>query len=641
MDKKDRLIYWQQKMADAESAWASEREKMANREKLYMGDHSLKMLVAGDEKRETPHVWNIVAENLESIVDSEIPQPKVTPRRPQDEDLARKIEHMLANELDRMSMEEINDMMERTVPIQGGALFLAEWDNDQRESGRVGEVAVQPIHPKMLVPQPGIYRSIEDMDYVGLKMPQTREQIKRQYGVIVGEEYESDSDVKVGADEEAASSNKDMVTMCIMYYKNGDGIGKISWVNDTMVEDLEDYQARRLRRCKKCGQPEGKQAYRLDMATTDGSYPDGAEARKVQAGTCAFCGCSDWLEEDEDDMELLEPVQLRSGEIIGGQIGAMDEYGNVYQAGTARVPNYKPNTFPLILQKNVSVYGRLLGDSDVDKIEDQQNTINRMEAKIVDRLMKAGTRVSLPPDTRVTVDPKDGDIWRLENIEDRQYIGIYQFEGDLSSEFAYINQVYEESRRILGITDSFQGRHDSTATSGVAKQFSAAQAAGRMESKRIMKHAAYQRLFEMIFKLKLAYCDETRPITYMDKGEQEFETWNRYEFLERDETGELRWNTDFIFAVDDSSIGKNRAEMWNQMTAQLQSGAMGNPQELQTLIDYWAAMEELHYPMAANIKRKLMDRQQQAMQAEAAAAQEMNGQPAMQPNMQAAPAGMM
>ena len=36
----------------------------------------------------------------------------------------------------------------------------------------------------------------------------------------------------------------------VAYYRNQDGgIGRFSWVNDTMLEDLEDYQARRLRRC--------------------------------------------------------------------------------------------------------------------------------------------------------------------------------------------------------------------------------------------------------------------------------------------------------------------------------------------------------------------------------------------------------
>lgn len=81
---------------------------------------------------------------------------------------------------------------------------------------------------------------------------------------------------------------------------------------------------------------------------------------------------------------------------------------------------------------------------------------------------------------------------------------------------AYLAQIYEEARQVIGITDSFQGRKDTTATSGTAKEFSAAQAAGRLESKRVMKDAAYAALFEAMFKFKLAYADEPRPVVSHD-----------------------------------------------------------------------------------------------------------------------------
>jgi hypothetical protein len=268
------------------------------------------------------------------------------------------------------------------------------------------------------------------------------------------------------------------------------------------------------------------------------------------------------------------------------------------------------------------VFGKLLGDSDCDKISDQQNTINRLEQKIVDRILKAGSRVSLPPDTKITIDPKDSDVWRLNGIEDKNYIGVYQFSGDLGNEMAYMSYVYEESRRILGITDSFQGRQDSTATSGKAKQFSAQQSAGRMESRRVQKNAAYAKIFEMIFKLKLAYCDEPRPVFYKDEhGKMQYEEFNKMDFLEKDEQGNYRWNTDFLFSVDDSGgLASNRSALWQEVTSQLQAGAMGNPAEIDTLIDYWSAMEELHYPYAGKMRDRLIERKQKLTNAQMQAA---------------------
>lgn len=137
---------------------------MDQREKRYNGGRTLSPLVEGDTKRngqpkKTSHVRNIIFENIESQVSSTIPQPKVTPRRKKDERLANIIEHFLRNELDRLPFETINDMAERTVPIQGGTGFLVEWDNTKRTHSTVGEIAVTLLHPKQFGPQPVFIRA--------------------------------------------------------------------------------------------------------------------------------------------------------------------------------------------------------------------------------------------------------------------------------------------------------------------------------------------------------------------------------------------------------------------------------------------------------------------------------------------------
>ena len=103
---------------------------------------------------------------------------------------------------------------------------------------------------------------------------------------------------------------------------------------------------------------------------------------------------------------------------------------------------------------------------------------------------------------------------------------------------------------MIGITDSFQGRQDRTATSGGSYEFSAAQAAGRLESKRVMKDAAYAALFEAMFKFKLAYTDEPRSVVSYDiHGNAQYDEFNRYDFLEQDEAGEWCWNDQFLFLL--------------------------------------------------------------------------------------------
>ena len=269
-----------------------------------------------------------------------------------------------------------------------------------------------------------------------------------------------------------------------------------------------------------------------------------------------------------------------------------------------------------------------------------RRTTFKAEPIMVDRLMKAGTRITLPDRVDLRTDPEDGERWYIGKPSDKSLIDVYDFSGNLQYELTYLAQVYEEARQIIGITDSFQGRQDTTATSGKAKEFSAAQAAGRLESKRVMKNAAYAELFETMFKFWLAYSDEPRPVTYKDStGETMYEEFNRYDFLEEGEDGELHWNDQFLFSCDTSApLASNREAMWQETRQNLEGGAFGDPTDLETLILFWAKMEELHYPGAAQTKKHLEEKmqRQEEMAAQQAAAQ----QAAMQGDMPGGGAGV-
>ena len=692
--KNPKLELWQKRLADSNSSYDAEVQKMDDRERLYNGDRTLQPLVTGDtkkngEKKKSSHVRNIVFENIEAQVSSSIPQPKVTPRRKQDEPLAEIIEHFLRNELDRLPFETMNDMAERTVPIQGGVGFLVEWDNGKRTHNTVGEVTVSVIHPKQFGPQPGIYTGIEDMDWFIIKVPTTKEAVKRKYNIDVMLESESEPEVRGTGGEDTAEA---ALTQYIGFEINDRGcINRYSWVNDVELEDLENYQARRQPVCKKCGRvrplpgqiikntvedtlgnllpdpahgftgaliPEDVAAERMagqimaaDMAEASmrrlpsagimagivvkpGQAP---EPERYTGGPCPWCGSEEWTSEEQEFEQVMVPIETSRGLKIPGMHPGLDEDGKAVMQPTL-IPFYKPDLYPIILQRSVSVYGQLLGNSDVDVIRDQQNTVNRMEQKIIDRLVKAGTRITLPDKANLRTDPEDGERWYIGNAADKAMIGVYDFKGDLQYELAYLAGVYEEARQLLGITDSFQGRKDSTATSGKAKEFAAAQSAGRLESKRVMKNAAYATLFELMFKFWLAYSDEPRPVSYKNsEGETEYAEFNRYDFLEQDEDGGYWWNDQFLFSCDTSApLASNREAMWQETRMNLQTGAFGDPQQTDTLILFWTKMEELHYPGAATTRKYLEERrereQQMAMmqQQQAAQAQLMQQQAAMQ-----------
>ena len=671
IDEQTRLRVWQSRRSISDSEYSAEAKKMDRREAIYNGDPTLEPLTPGDTKKDggkkkTSHVRNITFENIESMISSNLPTPKVTAKHKEDEQLAAMIEHWLRNEMNRLPFETMNDMAERTVPIQGGTMWLVEWDNSKSTHTTAGELKVSLLHPKTMAPQPGVFTGIKDMDWFILKIPTTKGSIRREYGVDVYNLGEEQPELR---SSDSVTSQDEMLTKYIGYEKNDDGgIDRFVWVNDTVLENIENYQARHQEVCRACrrrrpapGQIISNNVYMPVIPTPENSLAEEegamgaafqlarqleeelrpnefgeiaenperemllsaieiqggepAEPIKYSGGPCPYCGAEDWTDAESEYEEVVLPIRTEMGNVIPGASYAMSESGASILKPTL-IPYYKPNIMPIVLQRNVSVYGQLLGNSDVDAIGWQQNTVNRMEQKIIDRLVKAGTKITMPPEVGYRIDSEDSEVIRLKNIQDRQYIATYDFSGNVESELAYMTMAYEESRQVLGITNSFQGREDRTATSGVAKEFQAARSAGRLESKRVMKAAAYADLFELMFKFQLAYSDEPRSVSYKDhKGDTVYESFNRYDFLKQDADGQWYWNDDFLFSVDSNeALEANRAAMWQETRMNLQTGAFGNPQQTETLILFWTKMEELHYPGAGATRKYLEERLEQERQ---------------------------
>lgn len=614
---REKLQLWQERLALAETAIAGERERMLRREKQYEGDHTIYApdgSVAADSL--ASHVRNVSFEVIETQVDSTIPAPKVTAVRQEDEELASIIESMLRDVMDRLPSERLNDEGERLSPVQGGYGLLVDWLDSVSGKDWLGDLKVSLVHPYSIVPQAGVTQ-VSDMDFFFLKTPQTKRQIRKFYGVSVADEDESDPDARrLGA---SADTTDELVTMVTVYYRNAKGgIGRLRWVNDTVLEDLEDYQLRRVHRCTVCG------------AVGDGKK-------------CAYCGSRRFEDEVMEDEELTEDITLRDGTVIPSVSEVRDELGQpvvtdtllpqmqpggtaaviapqaVFRQEPTRIPYYKPDVFPLVIRKNVSMPGRFWGSSDLDAIFDQQNSLNKICTKLNTKVLSGGSFTTVPTGARF-INDRDGVRVEVDNPADLEKIRTFNTQVDISTDLTMMAQLYEQARQTIGITDSMQGRKDPTATSAVAKEFSAQQAAGRLESKRVMKRAMYQDLFEAIFKWMLAYCDEPRAIRRTDEhGDVQYVTFDRHDFLYRDEAGDWQYNTDFLFSCDGSApLAADRQALWKETRMNFQEGALGSTQEVATLLRFWEQMEKLHYPMAGDMVKSLKSQMESQQAAQAA-----------------------
>lgn len=624
---RDRLKYWQEKFELAQADYADEKDRMNWREKLYNGTHEIKPAPgAKNGAKDARHVQNIVAEMIETQVSSAIPMPKVQAIRPQDELLATKIENFLRNEVERLPFEELNDQDERTTYIQGGDHFLVEWDTTKRTHSAQGMLEVNLQHPKTVTPQPGVLTGIEDMDYWFVEIPRTKEWIFENYGVDMEHETEEDPDLR-GVDD--AMTADDLVDQIYAFYRNRKtgNIGLFSWVNNTALDDDADYQARKQQCCAKCGAP--------------GNGP-----------VCAWCGSTEFSDEGNEGQQsgrvITETIRKSDGSVIAPLSPARNEYGEIEMeteidplTGSILrtpvmeqtvLPWYKPNVYPLVLRKNVSTFGKYLGGSDVDKIEDQQETIKKLKTKAVEKLLKGGSIVALPAGLPIRNTDEELKRVDVQNPADLQKIGIFNLQVDITGDLSMAAQCYEESRNTLGITDSFQGKRDSTATSGTAKQFAAAQSAGRLESKRVMKDAAYARLYEIMFKFALAYMDAPQEIAFTDgHGGRVHDVFNPFDFVEQDAAGEWYWNDQFLFGVDSSaSLVTNREALWQETRMNYTQGCYGQPGTPEALYAFWRNMASYHYPGAADMMQIFEERlaQQQAAAQAQTTAQGAGGAPA-------------
>ena len=585
----DELIRWQEKYQEAYDNYSGVLANGKDNEAAYDGSRKIKSPDGSDAKKQGSVSRKMCFELTETQADIQIPMPRVISKRGVEE-RAIMIENVIRTQIDEMNMEEIVDEQARLTPIWGGSIFMLEWDNTYRDSFGVGRLSLKNLHPSQVIPQPGVYK-LDEMDYLFITFEQTKDYIKRTYGVEVEEEGDENKD---------GEQYEHMRTHVYCYYRNEEGkIGLISWVGNTKVQDYEDYFSRKQEVCKKCG-----------------AVKDPYEDECINCGSKKFITENKEYEEIEYDKEVLDP-----------QTNTV-----VMTKQKAQVKYYVPKSFPIVIHKNVGDIKSFLGRSDIDFVKDQQNDLNIYMNKIREKLLKGGSYFILPEGVDVEATDEELKIIRIKDPAQKAMIDVNTIQPNIATDAEILELNYRIGRQTLGITDSYQGREDRTATSGKAKEIAVAQSAGRLKSKQTMKDAAFADLYKLMFQFLLAYTDEKRPYIQEDtNGKLEYKWFDKKFFVEEDDRGELYYDDEFVFSVDVSgTLANDRQAMWQETRSNFESGAYGDPTQLDTLEMYWTTMNKLHYPCAPDALKLISQRkveQQKLMlqqQREAAAVQAMN-----------------
>lgn len=566
----DKIDKWEKKLRAAIPYYEPVIQEIEDNYECYKGTRDIYNSKGKKSDKQKTSVRKVAFELVEAQVDSYIPQPKVTSIKG-NENRAQIIEHYLQNELVRLPFAEINDEQSRTTCIAGGSLFLVEWDNSVKTRNTIGKLVVKNLQPSEIVPQPGVYK-IEDMDYIFIRLLQTKQYIKDAFGVDVSEEDNNEAN--------DPTHNEDLLTHNFVYYKNEKGqISLFSWVNDVVIQDIDNYFARKVEVCAKCGQP------------------------KAGLDECENCGSKKFELKTLDNEKVTIPA-IDVDPITGNQIQVEKEI---------EIPYYIPKTFPIVMRKGTSEAYNLFGTSDVTVIKDQQNDLNIYSTKIREKLLKGGSIVTVPDTIKFKANNEELKIVPVKTPAEAQMITAQALQPNVSNDVNLLALNYEIARQTIGITDSYQGRKDTTAVSGKAKEFAAQQTAGRLESKKTMKDFAFAQLFKVMFQFILAYADEPRYYNYQDEtGQLQYRLFDKRSFIDQDDNGKYYYDDEFIFGVDESAtLSTNRRAMWEETRLNFSSGAYGNPQDVQTIVMFWQMMDSLHYPGAKQALRFASQRAEQ------------------------------
>lgn len=612
-DKLEKLEFFRTLYDEARSAASDVYDKLEQHLAQYKGS----VKIDGSDV-EAKQVRNITYELIESQVTSYIPNPSVSARMHSERNTrnAKSIETLLCNKRDELPFEKMNDMDERYSPIYGGSVWLIEWDNSIVTHNTVGDVKISCLSPQRFVGQPHIY-DVREMEYCFITFETTKEDIVRKYDVslAIAEDAESDE----SADDKTA-------TLYVCYYKNdADKVCQYIWSGETPLLDIEDYYARKRRVCKKCGKREEVCACekpKFELQNEEFEELDRDIHRSDGSVIPAMC---EVIRDGQIVMETRKQQAIEENgnvalENIGGAMLPVAIDMQVPKLRQTRLPFYTPSIIPIVIRKNTSEEDRLFGQSDCEFIRPQQQGINKLESRIQEKLMGSGVFPIVPDGERVEL---DNSIFKKVFKAKQDTYSLYgrlDLQVDVSRDIAQAERLYDQAKRILGISDSFQGQYDGSAQSGRAKQLQIQQAAGRLDSKRQMKNAAYAEIDQIIFQFYLAYADEPRPATYRDsQGNLQNCEFNRRDFIERDEAGEWYYNDQYLFKTDATvDVEKSRELLWQENRQNFQSGAYGNPQLPQTLLIFWQNMEMAHYPWAHDnverIKAEIARQQEHAQQ---------------------------
>lgn len=531
--------------------------------KAYEGSLNALDKTTGEEsERKSKPLRKMIYEMIESKVDNSIPMPKMTPRYKTDVPVITMTENYIKYAMDRLLTERENDRAERATYIDGTSWYKISWDA-QTQAGKLGDVRVELITADKIVPEPGCIDH-RKMNFLFEKSQITVANLWDRYHRVI-----------------TSNTTDGLVDVITYYYKDEYGdVCRFMFTENTnqVIDWQEDWQSRKGWGCRNCGTPVSNDTTRCPECGSEEFY----------YGTMR----EEYLKENV--VKIANPYEVEQGEEPETEV--------FIQKGT-RIPYYRITQLPFVPRQSISTLDTIYGLSEVAILIDMQDSVNKILTKAEEKILQSGSVITKPRNRRLDLDDKTMKVIDVATQEEANMIQSKQIIADAQQDVMAAQLFYESARASSGITESYQGKRDTTAISGKAKEMSAMQSAGRLESLRVMKSAAFADIYELVFKYFLAFSNETmRFVRVLPNGQEEEMFWNKYMFLRKDEKGNLYYTDDFAFSTDPAAtLSNNRTQMWSETLNQFMMGTFGEVSNPRTVMLYWNIMSRMQYPLANEV----------------------------------------
>lgn len=541
-------------------------KNLAKWRKAYYGTLNALTKDGEESTRKGRSLRKMVYELIESKIDNSIPMPKIRPRYKTDLPLVSVTENYLKFEVDGIFTKYLNDRSERSTYVDGTSWYKVWWDSLDNTHERSGNVKIDLCRVDQIVPQPGVsdYRQLEYI-FERKEISLTRIWDLYHRRIIPTE------------------ANTNVIEVISCYYLNKDrvvGLFMYAPHSRQVICNEEDWQIRKLRTCTVCG-------------TVN---PTGDTCRNCGSKTFKYENATEEILENDIE-EIYNPYEVGETD----DESEKDHYkSRVFLTAGTKIPFYKITQLPFIPRPAISSLDNIYGTSEVKVTLESQDAINKLLTKALEKTMKSGTILTKPEKLKIGDSDDTIKVLSVRTTEEAAMVQSRPVVADTSQDLVMAATLYESGKASSGVTESFQGAKDSSATSGKAKQYAAVMTAGRIESLRVMKSAAFAGLYELVLKYLLAFSDEPRKfVRVLPNGSQKEEVWNKYMFLDKDKYGNIYYRDDLRFDSDPAStLSQNRAQMWQETQDKFVQGAFGNPADPRVLELFWNIMDSLQYPLA-------------------------------------------